>query len=180
MSTVSVLLSTYASESDAHLRASLQSLFQQSVPPDQIVLVVDGPVPAAQEKVVTEASNNTRVRDFTVLRLHKNVGLAAAMNEGLPFCAGEWTMRMDSDDVCLPDRLCLQLAYALNHPDIDVVSSWSEEFYPDNTRLESKCRRSGTSILWRHCVGETYWSIRRSSFEHRRCGLSAATAPSLD
>ncbi len=130
MSTVSVLMSTYASESDAHLRTSLQSLFEQSVPPDQIVLVLDGPVPAAQEKVIAEFANDRRVRDFTILRLPKNVGLAAALNAGLSSCAGEWTMRMDSDDVCLPDRLRLQLAYAMSHPEIDIVSSWSEEFSP--------------------------------------------------
>ena len=128
MSTVGVLMTTYASESDAYLRTSLQSLFEQSVPPDQIVLVLDGPVPVAQEKAIAEFANDTRVRDFTLLRLPKNVGLAAALNAGLSSCAGEWTMRMDSDDVCLPDRLRLQLAYALSHPEIDVVSSWCEEF----------------------------------------------------
>ena len=133
MPTVSVLISTYASERDAHLRASLQSLIEQSTPPDQIVLVVDGPVPAAQERVIEEFADNTRALDFIVLRLPKNVGLAAAMNEGLSVCSGEWTMRMDSDDICLPDRLRLQLSYALSHPEVDVVSSWSEEFYPDDT-----------------------------------------------
>lgn len=152
MATVSVLMSTYASERDAHLRSSLASLFEQTLLPDQIILVLDGPVPAAQEEVIAEFTKDTRVRDFTVLRLPKNVGLAAAMNAGLPCCVNEWTMRMDSDDVCLPDRLRLQLEYAVSHPEIDVVSSWSEEF-----SLDCISRTKVSPIRHEHIVAALRW-----------------------
>jgi GT2 family glycosyltransferase len=92
---------------------------------------LDGPVDPDQEEIIARFGRDARIADLTLVRLEHNVGLARAMNAGLERCIGAYTMRADSDDLCHPQRLGLQLAYARAHPEIDVVSSWSEEFASD-------------------------------------------------
>lgn len=157
MTTVSVLMSTYASESAANLAELIESIYAQTAPPDQLVLVVDGPVPAAQDKVINSFCGDSRIRALTLVRLPSNQGLAGAMNAGLEACSGEWIARMDSDDISLPDRLRLQVRYADEHPDTDVISCWSEEFFPDEGRSEIKVSPVAhddvvTALRWRNVL----------------------------
>ena len=138
MSTVSALISTYAGEKASNLAQSLESVFAQTRPPEQVVLVIDGPVPPTQEAVISSYSGDPRVADMTVLHLPERSGLAVAMNAGLTACAGAYIMRMDSDDICAPDRLEIQMRYALANPDVDIVSSWSEEFFDEDGATQIK------------------------------------------
>jgi glycosyltransferase involved in cell wall biosynthesis len=138
MPSVSALISTYMGETSENLAQSLESIYRQTVTPDQVVLVVDGEIPLDQEKVIALYEQDKRVRDFTLLRLSENRGLAYAMNAGLELCTGDYTMRMDSDDICALDRLELQLHYMVCHPETDLISSWSEEFFPDGCARQIK------------------------------------------
>ena len=138
MSTVSALISTHAGEKASNLAQSLESVFAQTRPPEQIVLVIDGPIPPAQDEVIRSYCGDKRVADMTVLYLPEKGGLAAAMNAGLKACAGAYIMRMDSDDICAPDRLEIQMRYALANQDVDIVSSWSEEFFEDDGSSQIK------------------------------------------
>ena len=138
MSTVSALISTYAGEKASNLAQSLESVFAQTRPPEQVVLVIDGPVPPTQEAVISSYSGDPRVADMTVLHLPERSGLAVAMNAGLTACAGAYIMRMDSDDICASDRLEIQMRYALANPDVDIVSSWSEEFFDEDGATQIK------------------------------------------
>ena len=134
MPSVSILMSTYAAEKPANLEASLLSLCGQTVPAQQIVLVVDGPIGPEQEAVIRRCTVEASARSvFSVLRLQENQGLANAMNAGLGLCTGCFTMRMDSDDICMPDRVAVQLAYLVDNPQTDVLSAWAEEFFEDGS-----------------------------------------------
>src|SRR5690242_11631908 len=81
--TVSVLMSTYAGESGANLSESLESIYAQTVTPDQIVLVMDGPIGIDQEEVLARYEKDPRIAEWTLVRLPTNAGLARAMNAGL-------------------------------------------------------------------------------------------------
>src|SRR5262249_2229778 len=129
--TISVLMSTYAGESGANLSESLESIYAQTVIPDQMVLVVDGPIGADQEEVLARYAKDLRIAEWTLVRLPTNGGLARAMNAGLEHCTGTYIMRADSDDICEPCRLEVQLAYAEVHPETDVIAGWGTEFYDD-------------------------------------------------
>src|SRR5689334_1814430 len=99
MATISVLMSTYAGETAERLERSLDSVFAQTRPPDQCVVVVDGPIPVSQEAVLDRFSADRRVRDFSTLPLKSNVGLGHALRAGVDACTGDWIARMDSDDL---------------------------------------------------------------------------------
>lgn len=138
MPCVSALMSTYVRETAGNLAASLDSLYAQTHTPTQLVLVIDGPVGRDQEAVIEQFRGDPRIPRFDLVRLPENRGLAAALNAGLEACAHPYVMRMDSDDLCLPERLAIQLDYALTQPTVDVISSWVEEFSDDGrTRIKT-------------------------------------------
>lgn len=120
MTSLSVLMATHAGERPDWLRQALDSVFAQTRPAEQVVLVLDGPVGAAQEAVIAA---------FPALSLVRRPvcsGLADALNDGLTHCTGDVIARMDSDDIALPHRFERQLAAWRD--DIDVLAAWSAEF----------------------------------------------------
>lgn len=56
----------------------------------------------------------------------ERIGLAASLNMGIAEARGEYVARFDSDDVCLPKRLSLQVAELDARPDIDVIGGGLE------------------------------------------------------
>lgn len=123
-----MLMSTYAGETVSNLNESLNSIYAQTLLPQQLVLVVDGPVGKEQDEVINVYAADPRIGDVKIVRLPSNAGLARAMNAGMKHCSGEYIMRADSDDICEPERLELQLNYLERHPEIDWVASWVREF----------------------------------------------------
>lgn len=124
----SVLLSTYAGDSARHLNDAIQSIYTlQTVRPDQIVLVLDGPVSQEMDLIINKwaiALNNV----LLVIRLPENVGLAGALNVGLSSCRNEIVARMDSDDLSVPRRFELQLKFMLRNPQVDIASGAVVEY----------------------------------------------------
>ncbi|RFC43563.1 MAG: amylovoran biosynthesis glycosyltransferase AmsE [Verrucomicrobia bacterium] len=150
-------MSTYANEKASNLAQALESVFAQTRAPEQVVLVIDGPIPPEQESVIRGYCGDRRVADITVLHLPEKGGLAAAMNAGLKACSGAYVMRMDSDDICTPDRIEIQMRYALANPDVDVVSSWSEEFFEDGRACQIKVspvahEHVAAALRWRNVL----------------------------
>jgi hypothetical protein len=47
-------------------------------------------------------------------------------------------MRMDSDDESVIERTELQMAYAMEHPEVDVIGTWAEEYSDTNPGIRIK------------------------------------------
>lgn len=119
----SVLLSLYDKESPQYLKEALISVFNQSLMPDQVVLVLDGPINVDLRNVLDYFSKN-----FDTLELYpleSNGGLSAALRYGLEKCRNEIVFRMDTDDVCYPSRFEDMLRLYEMHPDLDVAGSFA-------------------------------------------------------
>lgn len=163
--TATVLMSTYAAEAADNLAAALASVRLQTRQADQIVLVIDGPIGSEQEVVIDDFARDPGKADFDVVRLSKNVGLAGALNEGLRRSRGDAIIRMDSDDLCLPDRFAVQLAYLEEHPEVDLVASWSQEFTdPDGLMRLKACPADHDPLLlamrWRNVIAHPSVALR--------------------
>ena len=134
----SVLMSVYYKENSSYLRESLSSVFSQSLQPSEVVLVEDGPLTKDLDTVVEEFA--TKHPNLKIIFLPVNSGLGTALNEGLKHCSYEIVARMDSDDVCKPDRFEKQIGYMHRHPEIDVCSAWIDEFQTDVDNIISTKR----------------------------------------
>lgn len=124
----SVLISVYKNDRADDFRTALKSITtKQTLKPSEVVLVVDGPVPDAILQVITEACNDMPGL-YKIVRFEKNQGLGIALQKGLEACSNEIVMRMDSDDVAMPDRFEKQYNYMKQHPDVAVCGGQISEF----------------------------------------------------
>lgn len=189
MSAVSVLIAVYANDDPELFRESLHSnVLGQTEMPDQLVVVVDGPVSDAIDNVLEEAHaafDACRGADFmTVLRLPKNRGVAAAMNQGIPCCRCELIARADADDISYPDRFRLQKALLAEHPDVDVATAWQHDFSLDEEKIvtTNQCPEYADQInavlQLRNPVCQPSMMIRADVF--RRHGAYDETVPLLE
>lgn len=123
----SVLLSVYHKEKPDQLERALGSIYQeQTLQPDEIILVEDGPLGTDLLNVLDSFSRSCPI--FRRVRLPVNQGLGNALNTGLLNCSHDLVARMDTDDISLPHRFETQVAYLHNNPDIDALGSWMAEF----------------------------------------------------
>lgn len=131
----SVLLSVYAKEHAAFMWQALESVFCQTVVPDEVVLVEDGPLTAELDAVVARAIE--RWPQLKVVALAKNQGLGRALNVGLKYCTHPLVARMDTDDVARPNRFEQQLKAFATHKGLSVCGGWISEFDTDSTQPHS-------------------------------------------
>ena len=114
----------------------MQSIWdEQSVKPDEIVLVQDGKLTDELYEVIDKWQKKLREVLKTV-PLEKNVGLGDALNIGLQHCSNELVARMDTDDIARNDRFEKQLKI-FEDSDVDICSSWVSEFDNDENEIIS-------------------------------------------
>ena len=123
----SVLMSVYYKENPEWLKTAIDSVINQTLKPDEIVLVEDGKLTDELYKTVnTYKANYPNL--FKIVSLDKNCGLGEALRIGVLNCSYEIIARMDTDDIALNDRFEKQILFISKHSDIDVVGSWISEF----------------------------------------------------
>lgn len=150
----SVLMSLYKKEKPEYLKLALDSMLNQTVTPDEIVLVEDGPLTDELYAVLNEYPMLHRVKNET------NLGLGLALNVGLKECRNELVARMDTDDCSKPDRCEKQLARFAEKPYLAIVGSHIDEFVGDISNVVSQ-RIVPTSS------DEIYnYAKKRSAFNH--------------
>ena len=132
----SVLLPVYANDRADQVQASLRSVtVDQTLRPDEVVLVQDGLISADLDAALTEAVQSLGVRVQRVV-LPDNVGLGPALAAGLDACSYEVVARQDADDLSMPERFARQIPVIA--AGYDLVGSGLIEFEgeSDTTGLE--------------------------------------------
>jgi len=124
----SVLISTYKNDKPNLLSIALESIFSQSLQPNQVVLVVDGEIAKNATQVISEFENKYS-EILELVQLPQNVGLGNALKIGIKHCKYSLIARMDADDVCDFNRFKTQVDYFYNNPLVSVVGSFVEEFH---------------------------------------------------
>lgn len=124
----SVLISVYAKDNPVFLKEALLSIYEkQSLKPNQIVIVFDGPLTNDLYDVIDEFKADKKEL-VTIVKLEKNSGLGNALKEGSTKCLYEYIARMDSDDISLPNRFERLMKFAQDNPNIDAFGSDIAEF----------------------------------------------------
>lgn len=124
---LSVLMAVYRKDNPLYLEQAIQSVIKQTYPPDEIVIIIDGPISDDLRKVIRKQERNFQ-GTFVTSQNAANLGLAQSMNVGLRLATHEIVARMDSDDISLPDRFAKQIAVMSAAPDITLVGGWYLQF----------------------------------------------------
>jgi glycosyltransferase involved in cell wall biosynthesis len=133
VTTVSVLVPFYNGDLVDWFLRTLRTVEAQTRPPDEVVVVVDGPVSARHEQAL-DAAEELFGNRLVIARLDVNRGLSAALASGFARCSGDHIARIDADDLMAPDRLARQLAL-LDSGRFDVVGSYIAEFDAETDRI---------------------------------------------
>ena len=118
---VSVLMPVY--NGAAYLSEAIQSILAQTFTDFEFLIIDDGSSDNSYN--VAASFSDARIR---LIRNSKNLGLVASLNRGLELACGEYIARMDADDISLPERLSLQVAFMDMHPDVGICGSWLQAF----------------------------------------------------
>jgi glycosyltransferase involved in cell wall biosynthesis len=122
----SVLLPVYSRDRPDFLtRAFVSATAEQTLPPDEVVVVVDGPVGSRLRSVI-DGLSATSASKVILVELPENRGLARALDVGLDHCTHEIVARADADDVNLCGRFAAQVP--LVRSGIDLLGSAIVEF----------------------------------------------------
>ena len=134
----SVLLSIYYKEKPEYFRECMESVYSQTVLPDEIVLVEDGRLTDELYEAISEYECRPSEINFVTVKLEKNSGLGLALAEGIKHCSNELVARMDTDDICVPDRFERQLNAFSENPKLDIIGGYISEFSDDTHNILSE------------------------------------------
>ena len=159
MEKYSVLMSVYAKEKPDYLRLAINSMISQTIQPDEIIIVEDGPLNSELYDVINEFKKNYEFL-FTIVINEKNLGLGLALNNGLSIARNDLVARMDTDDISKPDRCEKQLKIFEQDSTLSIVGSWVDEFSisPDDVVSIRKVPEKNNEIY--------SFAKRRNAFNH--------------
>jgi hypothetical protein len=127
--TISVVMAAY--NGAAFIRATIDSLFAQTMPDFEIVVADDGS--KDDTLAVLATIDDPRLR---VVKAERNGGPAAARNLAMAHARGRFIAGLDQDDLCHPERFARQLAYLDAHPDVVLVCSTIVMFEGEKERAD--------------------------------------------
>ncbi len=124
---VAIILPVYRKDKAEYLKLAVESILNQSYKDLLLLIGVDGPVDDVLAELLHKYEAEACVE---VYYFKENRGLAIILNDLIKICEGkniEFIGRMDADDISMPDRLEKQMAFLMEHQDIDVVGGSIEE-----------------------------------------------------
>lgn len=153
--------------SAATVEATIRSIQRQTLQNWELVVIDDGS--SDQSAAIVEGVGDSRIR---LVREPVGRGLAARLNQAVALCSGEFIARMDSDDLCFPERLARQIERLRREPGIDVLGCGAMVFDAQGAPVGLlPCGIEHTDIVRRPYVGfllpHPTWCARASWFrEH--------------
>lgn len=141
---LTVLMTTYNNEK--YLQSSITSILNQTFGNFEFIIIDDGSTDNSKELI--ESFKDGRIKYFKI----QNSGLGAALNYGLNLCETELIVRMDADDISLPQRIEKQFAFITKNKEYDIISSWYAAFDGKNLLYTIKTPENNDNIKKRFAL----------------------------
>lgn len=173
MPRISVLMTSFNAE--AFLVPAVDSILNQSCGDFELVAVDDGSTDGTKALWRSLAARDSRIR---LIDLPQNIGRTPALRMAMEQAQGDLVAVMDADDLSLPDRFALQLAWLDTHPaDVMVAANWSA-LRPEGRQVPCNLRFPDyQSVMDALSVGNP---IAHSSVMFRRAAAIAVGGYPLD
>jgi glycosyltransferase involved in cell wall biosynthesis len=123
--------------SQEYLRCAIESVLNQTFSDFEFIIIDD--CSTDDSSLIVRSYHDPRIRLF---KNEQNQGISCSLNRGLDLSNGEYIIRMDSDDICLPTRFAKQVSFMEQHPEVGVCGSWvktigqSESLWKPSTKPE--------------------------------------------
>jgi len=107
----------------SHIGSAIDSILNQTYQDFELILIDDGSTDQSLFVMEKYQKCDRRIRIYS----RENKGLIYSLNEGIASARGDWVVRMDADDICMPNRLSLQLNW-LKETNSEVCGGWVKTF----------------------------------------------------
>ena len=116
---ISVLMPVYNTKEE-YLRASIESILNQTFTDFEFIIVNDGSTNNAEEVILSYKDNRIKYVK------QENQGIVGALNNAWSKASGKYIARMDSDDIAYPERFAKQVNFLEENPEYSLVGSWAK------------------------------------------------------
>ena len=160
----SLVICLYREDNSLYFMEAVESILNQSKAPNEIILVIDGPIGSDLSNAVkkVERSSAEVTIPFIVICLETNQGHGIARSKGLEKCSFPIVAIADSDDINHKDRFLKQIRFLELNPEISVIGAQVCE-------IDNKSRQVvGFKLV--PCS-----SIELSNYIKKRCPLNQMT-----
>ncbi len=130
-------MSLFWKEKPEYLDKALESLYNQTILPTEILIVVEGSLTNDLLKVTEKWVNIFTDKVLKFVSSGEKKGLPACLNVGLLKSIGDIIIRFDTDDWCYPNRIEEQVNFLANNNEIALISAPMEEYDVNLANLES-------------------------------------------
>lgn len=121
----SVAMCVYEKDNPEYFKIAVESIVNQTVKADEIVLVVDGPVTDELDSVIKFYENEN---SFKIIRLPTNRGHGVARDISLKNCSNDLVALMDADDISVETRFEQQINVFKKDDNLAIVGGNILEF----------------------------------------------------
>lgn len=117
-----------------HLEAALESVWAQTYPGFELILIDDASIRPEIALLLEEAAARAGT---SLVRREARGGISRALNTGLELAQGEWVCVLDHDDLLSPHALAWLALRAEQVPAADLIYSDEDKLAPDGSRLDA-------------------------------------------
>ena len=132
----SLIMTLYKNDKLSYFKDSIESIFDQTIPPSEIVIIQDGPVSEDVDSFCTKLKKSKKI-PFNIVRLEENKGHGFACNVAVKNACNELIGKMDADDIAVKDRFEKQLGLFKEDKELTICSGSIAEFENEITNIIS-------------------------------------------
>lgn len=130
----SVILPIYIKVDFYTFQKSFNSIINQTLKPDEILIIFDGPI---KKKIDIFLKIQKKKYSFIrIINFKKNYGLGHVLNYAVKKCNYEYIARCDADDISKKNRFKKQIKFLIRYPKVDVLGTNIIELF--NNKFYSK------------------------------------------
>lgn len=130
--TVTALMTTY--NSSRYVGAAIDSVLAQTFDDFQLLIVDDGSTDNTCDTI--QGYTDPRIR---LIQQVENRGVGATLQHALNFVDTPYIAKIDSDDICLPQRFAKQYQFLQQQPQTDIVKCYFR-YFADNDEVANSER----------------------------------------
>jgi glycosyltransferase involved in cell wall biosynthesis len=140
---VTVLMPVYNGE--IYLREAIESILSQTFTDFEFLIINDGSTDKS-EKII-KSYNDSRIR---YVKNESNLKLIATLNNGIELAKGKYILRMDADDISVPNRIEKQVAFMEQNPEIGLCGTWFNTFDEQGEKGRCTYAEDHDKICFKH------------------------------
>jgi glycosyltransferase involved in cell wall biosynthesis len=131
MPAVSVVMPVWNAQS--FLCEAIESILDQRFRDFELIVIDDGSADRSLDIMYRYACSDRRLR----IHSEHHRGVPATLNFGCALAQGSFIARMDADDIALPDRFALQVAFLQDHASVAVLGTQLERIREDGSYIDT-------------------------------------------